>query len=112
MGVYAMYPTDYDTLFPYMKEVIADYHKIEGTIKHETSWDLTAPDIAKKLPPGGKLDLKKLGLGETSMRVRVGRNLATFPLPGAMSKDDRLKMEEFMVKAFKVLIEDPKYGGE
>lgn len=41
-----------------------------------------------------RLDLTRLGLGPTSMRVRVGRNLAAFPLPGKMSKQDRLKMEQ------------------
>ena len=54
----------------------------------------------------GKLDLTKLGLGETSMRVRVGRNLASFPLPGAMTRDDRVKMENTMINAFKKLMAD------
>ena len=27
------------------------------------------------------------------MRVRVGRNLARFPLPGAMNRQDRIDME-------------------
>lgn len=34
------------------------------------------------LPADGKLDVTKLGLPPLSMRVRVGRNLADFPLPG------------------------------
>jgi creatine kinase len=38
------------------------------------------------LPESGVLDLGDLGLPELSMRVRVGRNLADFPLPGAMTK--------------------------
>lgn len=46
------------------------------------------------------------------MRVRVGRNLADFPLPGAMSKDDRIRFEKRMLKAFDVLIKDPNYGGQ
>ena len=45
-------------------------------------------------------DLTKLGLGETSMRVRTGRNLKAFPLPGGMSQKDRCDMENVMVDAF------------
>ena len=101
---------DYDKFQPFMEAVIKDYHKIGGSVKHVTNWDLSTPKIAAKLPAGGKLDLAKLGLGTTSMRVRVGRNLAAFPLPGAMSKDDRITMEASMVEAFEKLIADPAYG--
>jgi len=92
-----------------MNEVIKAYHKIKGEVKHITNWDLSTK--ADKLPAGGKLDLTKLGLGTTSMRVRVGRNLKDFPLPGAMSKEDRIKLEQQMLKAFKNLMADPSYGG-
>jgi len=109
MGMYAMNPEDYDLFKPYMDVVIRAYHKIPGEVNHKTNWDLSTK--ASKLPAGGKLDLTKLGLGKTSMRVRVGRNLADFPLPGAMSKEDRLKMEQEMLKAFKTLMKDPAYGG-
>lgn len=109
MGMYAMNPEDYDLFKPYMDVVIRAYHKIPGEVHHKTNWDLSTK--ASKLPSGGKLDLTKLGLGKTSMRVRVGRNLADFPLPGAMTKEDRLKMEQEMLKAFKTLMKDPAYGG-
>ena len=52
-----------------------------------------------------------LGLPELSMRVRVGRNLKEFPLPGAMTKADRINMEKKMCAAFEVLKADAKYGG-
>jgi hypothetical protein len=42
------------------------------------------------------MDLKGLGLGPSSSRVRVGRNLSSFPLPGAMTKEQRCEMEEVM----------------
>ena len=111
MGCYAMNPGDYDQYLPFFESVIKDYHKITGPVKHVTNWDLATPAIAAKLPAGGKLDLTKLGLGTTSMRVRVGRNLAAFPLPGAMTKEDRVNMENAMITAFKKLIADPAYGG-
>jgi creatine kinase len=45
------------------------------------------------------------------MRVRTGRNLNKYPLPGAMTKDDRINMEKDMGKVFDVLIADPAFGG-
>jgi protein-arginine kinase len=109
MGCYAMYPDDYEVFKPYLDAVIREYHKINGEVKHITNWDLRT--VADKLPKGGKLDLTKLGLGTTSMRVRVGRNLAAYPLPGAMTQDDRLNMEQDMIKVFEKFIADPKMGG-
>jgi creatine kinase len=113
VGMYAMSPDDYDLFNEYFSKVIRDYHKIKGKIHHITNWDLKSQE--KRLDemgcPDGRLDLAKLGLGTTSMRVRVGRNLATFPLPGAMTREDRIRMEETMVGAFKKLIADPSFGG-
>ncbi len=45
------------------------------------------------------LDVTKLGLSELSMRVRVGRNLASFNLPGSMDRDERIRFEQTMLKA-------------
>ncbi len=81
-----MSPDDYDVFFEYFNKVIKEYHKIKGEVNHKTNWDLQTQQnrLNEMGCPDGKLDLTKLGLGETSMRVRVGRNLASFPLPGAM----------------------------
>jgi len=46
------------------------------------------------------------------MRVRVGRNLTTFPLPGAMTLADRVNFENTMLAAFASLIANPAYGGQ
>ena len=108
MGLYAMSPTDYDELKPYFDKVIRDYHGITGDLKHINCWDLSK---VEGLPEGGKLDLTALGLGDTSMRVRVGRNLKDFPLPGNMTQDDRVNLEKRMIVAFEKLMEDPAYGG-
>ena len=101
MGAYAMQPTDYDELKPFMEKVIYDYHGVAAGTKHVNDWSVS----------GGPFDLTKLGLGELSMRVRVGRNLSAFPLPGAMSQEQRCAMEEVMVGAFAKLIAMPEYGG-
>ena len=90
MGCYAMQPADYDRFKPFFSKVIADYHGVSVDAKHVNNWDL---DSVEGLPEGGKLDLEALGLPALSMRVRVGRNLADFPLPGAMTQEDRVKLE-------------------
>jgi creatine kinase len=51
-------------------------------------------------------------LDELSMRVRVGRNLAAFNLPGAMDREERIKFEKTMLKAFDSLVNNPAYGGQ
>jgi len=110
MGCYAMYPDDYDVLRPFFDPVIKEYHKIKGEVHHHTNWDLASVSDPE-LPAGNKLDLTKLGLGTTSMRVRVGRNLDAFPLPGAQTKEQRIQMEKQLVGAFEKLMADPAYGG-
>jgi len=99
-GCYAMKPEDYDRFSPFLGKVVAQYHKVPEGTKHVNDWSLTG---AEGLPSDGKLDLKALGFDVCSMRVRVGRNLATFPLPGAMTEEDRRNMENLMCKAFDVL---------
>jgi len=105
-GCYAMKPEDYDRFAPFLGKIVAEYHKVPEGTKHVNDWSLAG---AEGLPEDGKLDLTALGLGELSMRVRVGRNLADFPLPGAMSEDDRRNLENRMCKAFAKLTE--QFGG-
>lgn len=91
MGCYAMNPTDYDDFRPFFVKALQQYHKVDLTQKkHTNSWNLEG---LEGLPADGLLDLAKLGLPPISMRVRTGRNLNKYPLPGAMSKSDRLNME-------------------
>jgi len=109
MGCYAMQPADYDKFKPFFSKVLSDYHNVPVDAKHENNWSL---DGVGGIPDGGRLDLAELGLPALSMRVRVGRNLKDFPLPGAMTKDDRINMEAKMCTAFDVLKEMPDYGGQ
>ena len=87
-----------------------DYHKNPNGDKiHTTNWSLEG---VEGLPASGQLDMQELGLADPlSMRVRVGRNLTSFPLPGAMTKADRINFEKTMLAAFDLLIGDPEYGG-
>jgi len=105
LGCYAMKPSDYKDFGFFFDPVIRDYHSAAADAKHVTDWD------ASKVGDNGVLDVTKLGLEELSMRVRVGRNLAKFNLPGAMDKDERIRFEKTMLEGFKKLIADPAYGG-
>jgi len=108
MGCYAMQPADYDKYKPFFSKVLADYHGVAEDAVHKNDWSLEG---VEGLPEDGNLDLSALGLPPLSMRVRVGRNLKEFPLPGAMSKDDRCNMENKLCEAFEKLIAMEEYGG-
>jgi len=102
LGCYAMTPLDYSKFGGFFDKVIRDYHGDEsGDKTHITDWNV---DDAEDY------DVKKLGQDELSMRVRVGRNLIGFNLPGEMDKDERIKFEQKMLPAFDQLME--KYGGK
>ena len=84
LGCYAMQPKDYDDFAEFFDAVCNDYHNNPAGDKvHVTNWSLEG---VEGLPEDGQLDISKLGLKEElSMRVRVGRNLTSFPLPGERS---------------------------
>jgi len=89
---------------------LSTYHKVDLSVKkHINNWSYKG---VAGLPSDGKLDLTKLGLPELSMRVRTGRNLSKYPLPGAMTLEDRKNMELDMGNVFKQLIADPAFGGK
>lgn len=84
MGCYAMNPQDYDEFRPFFAKALSQYHKVDlNTTKHTNNWSLAG---VEGLPEDGILDFSKLGLGPVSMRVRTGRNLNKYPLPGAMTQ--------------------------
>ena len=104
LGCYAMAPSDYDEFAPFFDAVCQEYHKASADATHVTDWD------ASGVGDGGVLDLSKLGLKEElSMRVRVGRNLTAFSLPGAMDQAERVAFEKRMLAAFDALT--AKFGG-
>jgi len=45
------------------------------------------------------------------MRVRVGRNLKQYNLPGMMEKAERIAFEKTMLAAFEKLVTNPDFGG-
>lgn len=103
LGCYAMKPNDYETFGPFFSKVIGEYHKgdpaFNGT--HVTDWNTGDK----------KFDLQEIGLKEElSMRVRVGRNLTKYNLPGAMDKAERIAFEKDLLKSLAIVKE--KFGGE
>jgi len=108
MGCYACQPSDFDDFQPFFARVLARHHKVAEDARHVNNWDLSSVD---GLPENGVLDIAKLGLPALSMRVRVGRNLKDFALPGSMTKDDRIRLENRMMTVFEALIAMPDYGG-
>jgi len=108
MGCYAMNPTDYDKFNKFFKPALEKYHKVDlSAKKHVNDWNLKG---VEGLPEDGKLDVAAFGLGALSMRIRTARNLNKFPLPGAMTQQDRCDMELAMGPVFDQLKE--KFGGE
>lgn len=105
MGAYAMNPTDYDTFSPLLDPMIRNFHKVAaGTDIHQRhDWDTSRISC----------DLSAIDpiLKDVSMRVRVARNVTTFPLPGAMSKEERVAFEALAIDAFDSLISNPAFGG-
>merc|ERR1712232_1519733 len=98
-----MQPADYEKFAPFFDPVILEYHNGTPTSVHESCWDIS------NVGDGGVLDVSKLGSQPLSMRVRVGRNLTAFNLPGNMSQAERVDMEKSLVPVFEQLMK--KYGG-
>ena len=105
MGAYAMNPEDYELFAPMLTPMIRDFHGIpaEAGIAQKHDWDTSRMSCDL-----GAIDSR---LKNVSMRVRVARNVSTFPLPGAMSKEQRVALENLTAQAFTRLREDPAFGG-
>ena len=105
MGAYAMHPDDYEVFAHMLDPMIRDFHGIapDAPIRQVHDWDTSV----------NRCDLGAIDerLKDVSMRVRVGRNAASFPLPGAMSRKDRVAFEQAAAQAFQHLIDDDAFGG-
>ena len=89
IGVYAGSHDSYKVFAPFMDKIVEDYHKHGKSAKHVSDMD------AKKLncPPLAEADAAMI----VSTRIRVGRNLADYPLGPALSKAQRLEVMEKVV---------------
>jgi protein-arginine kinase len=102
MGAYAMQAEDYDCFRPYLDQLIRAYHCVDKEQVHISDWDLQETLDLSRIDPS---------LADTSMRVRVGRNLADFALPGAMTRDARVELEERLIAEFDALASTGGFGG-
>lgn len=88
VGAYAISPDDYDTYRWLLGPIMDTYHKLSSDFVQQNDWNLT-----------GEFDLRSIDstLKDVSMRVRVARNVTEFPLPGSMTRQDRVDFENRMV---------------
>ncbi len=91
IGVYAGSHDSYTAFAPLMDQVIQTYHGHSKTDKHMSDMDF------KKLqcPPFSADDASMI----KSTRIRVGRNLADYPLGPAITKEQRNEIEQKVVQA-------------
>jgi creatine kinase/arginine kinase len=91
IGVYAGSHDAYYTYSDLFDKVIDDYHTFGKDAKHVSNMDYTQLDC----PPFTAEEAAMI----VSTRIRVGRNLADFPLGPGISKDQRDQVEKYVVKA-------------
>nr|TFG53148.1 MAG: arginine kinase [Hyphomicrobiales bacterium] len=105
MGAYAMNAEDYEHFAPMLGPMIRDFHGIpvDMDIAQKSDWDFggMSCDIAAT----------ESRLKDMSIRVRVARNVSTFSLPGAMTKEERVALEHLATQAFAALRESSEFGG-
>ena len=91
IGCYAGSHDSYKTFAPFFDKIVEDYHKHGKDAKHVSNMN------AKELqaPPLEGEDAAMI----VSTRIRVGRNLADFPLGPALSKAQRLEVMTKVTKA-------------
>jgi hypothetical protein len=91
IGVYAGSPDSYAKFSPLFTPLLEHYHKFKLTTGHQS--DMDASHL--KCPPFDPEDAKMI----KSTRIRVGRNLAEFPLGPGISKAQRDQVEQKVVEA-------------
>jgi len=100
IGVYAGSPDSYAAFSDIFNPIIEDYHKVSAKAGHVSDMDY------KKLnTPAFPEDEAKM---IKSTRIRVGRNLAEFPLGPGVSKEERAQIEEYVTKGLSNLDGDLK----
>lgn len=98
IGVYAGSHDSYTTFDGLFDKIIEDYHGHKKTDKHVSDMDFTK----LKCPPFTEKEASMI----LSTRIRVGRNLADFPLGPGISKEQRDKVEELVSGALSKMTGD------
>jgi len=98
IGVYAGSHDSYTTFNKFFDKIIEDYHGHKPSDKHVSNMDYTQ----LKCPPFTPEEKAMI----LSTRIRVGRNLAEFPLGPGITKDQREQVEKYVTTAL------AKFDGE
>lgn len=106
VGCYLMDADNLRTYSKFFDPLIRDLHSAGLQDRHVTNWDIS--EVGNQ----GTLDLSAFGVTESSMRIRVCRNLKRFKLQGSMSLTERIKLEKFMLSVFKALQRISSFGGQ
>lgn len=100
VGIYAGSHDSFYSFAPLMDKVILKYHGHGRNDKHKSDMDYKKLDCPKFPPDEDKMI--------NSTRIRVGRNLADYPLGTAISKEGRLEVEKKIVTGLNNLKGDLK----
>jgi len=100
IGVYAGSHDSYTVFAPLMDKIILDYHKHGKSAKHVSDMDASK----LKAPPFAAEDAAMI----ISTRIRVGRNLADYPLGPGLTKEQRLDVMNKVVQALQTFEGDLK----
>lgn len=100
IGVYAGSHDSYNVFAPLFDKIVLDYHKHGKSAKHVSDMD------ASKLhaPPFAPEDAAMI----VSTRIRVGRNLADYPLGPGLTREQRLEIMNKVVSALETFEGDLK----
>ncbi len=85
IGVYAGSHDSYIAFAPLFDHIIEDYHGHKKDAKHVSDMDYSKLNT----PPLDPNDAKLI----RSTRIRVGRNLADYPLGPGLTKEQRIEVE-------------------
>lgn len=91
VGVYAGSHDSYYAFAPLFDKLILQYHGHGRNDKHKSDMDYTKLDCPKFPPDEDKMI--------NSTRIRVGRNLAEYPLGPGVTRQQRLDIEKKVVQA-------------
>lgn len=91
IGVYAGSEDSYNSFASLFKPIIEDYHKYDLNRGHVSDMDHTK----LQCPPFSAEDAAMI----KSTRIRVGRNLAEFPLGPGITNEQRNEIEQKVVEA-------------
>jgi len=101
--------SDFAMLQPFFTKVMADLHQC-GRELHAHTHLGSGHDPARS--KNSDFDLERLGVGPCLARMRLSRNLASYPLTTSMSRADRIGLEDAVTRGItKMMYDFPDLNG-